>query len=818
MQPRVVPPPGPPPGPPFGPPPGPPLGPPPGPGRAAAGSAGTPVLLTIAAVVVGLWIVGSTFLLQSLTWLVADVLGVAAGQEVPPLVWVVVAGVHALIVAGPAALVALLSRRFGSRLPGVRAAGLAWLSAGLCAGLLGSVRAVPVAHNEVLLLITAVMAGALALALRQLRLRRAARGGSTEGGSTEGGAAQGGATEGGTAPTREAVGFGLAAGLLVLLPWLWAGALGGLTETLLAVAAAVAVGWLAASILDGAFFAAYGRSRPWQVLVGGLAAGTTLIVLGAAVGGRGVSLAEMFTLPALGFVLAALAASVAPARLGRLGVAGAVGAVALGPLAFVDPEETSLVLGFSDVGMWTIVATGLAILTALVVGTLYAVLLRPGRGWPRWVPVGTAAIVALAGAGVYAGAGQPGLHGDRLLVVMEEQADLSGLDAIGDRNARLRATYERLVTHAETTQAPLRRALDRFGLEYTPYYLVNAVLVNGGPVVRQWLSGRSDVDRVLLDQRLRPLPSPAPVARGSSPAPDGPQWNIQLIGADRVWSKGARGQGIVIGTSDSGVDGEHPALREGFRGGDDSWYDPWNGTATPTDHGGHGTHTLGSALGRGGIGVAPEAQWVGCVNLDRNLGSPSLYLDCLQFMLAPFPRGGDPWRDGRPERAPHVLTNSWGCPRVEGCDMTSLQPATAALRAAGIFFVAAAGNTGPRCSSIDDPPAPYADVFTVAAIDRERMLASFSSRGPADDGRRQARPRRTRGGGAVGPTRRHVRRVRRHLDGHPARRRGRRAHVVGQSSADRRPGTHRADPARNRRPPDRHRRRVRVVSAEGSPI
>ena len=522
----------------------------------------------------------------------------------------------------------------------------------------------------------------------------------------------------------------------MLLPWLWAGALGGLTETLLAVTAAAAVGWLAATILDGAFFAAYGRSRPWQVLVGGLAAGTTLMVIGAAVGGRGVSLAEMFTLPAAGFVLAALAASVAPARLGRLTVAAVVGTVALGPLAFVDPEETSLVLGFSDVGLWTIVATGLAILAALVVGTLYSVLLRPGHGWPRWVPVGTAAIVALAGAGVYAGAGQPGLHGDRLLVVMEDQADLSGLEAMGDRSARLRATYERLRTHAEATQAPLRRSLDRFGLSYTPYYLVNAVLVDGGPVVRQWLSGRSDVDRVLIDQRLRPLPSPAPVARGSSSEPDGdPQWNIQLVGADRVWGKvGARGQGIVIGTSDSGVDGEHPALRDGFRGGDDSWYDPWNGTAAPTDHGGHGTHTLGSALGRGGIGVAPEAQWVGCVNLDRNLGSPSRYLDCLQFMLAPFPRGGDPWRDGRPERAPHVLTNSWGCPRVEGCDLTSLQPATAALRAAGIFFVAAAGNTGPRCSSIDDPPAPYADVFTVAAIDRERQIASFSSRGPSDTG------------------------------------------------------------------------------------
>ncbi len=106
--------------------------------------------------------------------------------------------------------------------------------------------------------------------------------------------------------------------------------------------------------------------------------------------------------------------------------------------------------------------------------------------------------------------------------------------------------------------------------------------------------------------------------------------------------------------------------------------------------------------------MAPGAQWVGCVNLDRNLGSPAHYLDCLQFMLAPFPAGGDPFTDGRPDRAPQVLTNSWGCPPIEGCDPAALRPATAALDAAGIFVVAAAGNTGPCCGSIDDPPAPYA--------------------------------------------------------------------------------------------------------------
>jgi subtilisin family serine protease len=183
------------------------------------------------------------------------------------------------------------------------------------------------------------------------------------------------------------------------------------------------------------------------------------------------------------------------------------------------------------------------------------------------------------------------------------------------------------------------------------------------------------------------------------------------------------------------VDGTHPALRDGFRGGDDSWFDPWNATISPVDHGGHGTHTIGSALGRGGIGVAPAAQWIGCVNLDRNLGRPSHYLDCLQFMLAPFPHGGDPWRDGRPERAPHVLTNSWGCPWLEGCDTKTFDPALAALRAAGIFVVAAAGNSGVGgCSTVTDPPATSANALTVGAVDRNRRVTDFSSRGPTPAG------------------------------------------------------------------------------------
>jgi subtilisin family serine protease len=66
-----------------------------------------------------------------------------------------------------------------------------------------------------------------------------------------------------------------------------------------------------------------------------------------------------------------------------------------------------------------------------------------------------------------------------------------------------------------------------------------------------------------------------------------------------------------------------------------------------------------------------------------------------------------------------------------------LRPAAAALAAAGVFVAVAAGNTGPFCGSVKDPPAPYPDVLTVGAVDRRRTVTSFSSRGPAPGGGRK---------------------------------------------------------------------------------
>ncbi|MEU7754650.1 S8 family serine peptidase [Micromonospora sp. NPDC049171] len=731
----------------------------------------------VAAVFVGCWTVAVTVAAQAGGWLTDQVL-LSFGRDRVGWLWPVLGLATVVLVGTPALLLAVLPRSTT-----VRATGRVWLAATLALGVLTLLRVVPPVHHEAHL--AALAGGALlgALAVRLSARRRAYPGlvasvggpaaagngdairpettghaDPTRPGTTGHDYATRPETTGNAEPARRGPGavplLAVAAGLALLLPWAWLGALGGLLETALALLAAAALGVLAATLLDDTFWSRFATGRPPRparlVLVGGLVAGVALLLLAAGTGQSGAQLPALLILPPVGFALAALwAAAWRPAvdpadatRAGRSATGWLVGLAALGPLAFTDPEEITLLLvGTRDVPFWVAAAAGAGLAVAVLLAIGYAVLLaRPTARTPSRRVAAVAAVVLLVAFGVVdLGPGQPGLYGERLFVVLRAQADLSDLPAgqpgRAGRDARAAEVYRRLVTTAEQSQGDLLRGLHRLRLDPVSYYLVNAVEVDGGPAVRAWLARRPEVARVLVSQRLRPLPAPAGQSRGTAPRPTGPEWNIRQIGADRVWSQlGVTGTGIVVGSSDSGVDGTHPALRAGFRGGDDSWYDPWDGSRSPTDTGGHGTHTVGSAVGRDGIGVAPDAQWVGCVNLDRNLGSPAHYLDCLQFMLAPFPAGGDPFTDGRPERAPQVLTNSWGCPPIEGCDNRVLRPATAALDAAGIFVVAAAGNTGPWCASIDDPPAPYADVLTVGAVDAQRRVAEFSSRGPVAGG------------------------------------------------------------------------------------
>jgi serine protease AprX len=109
----------------------------------------------------------------------------------------------------------------------------------------------------------------------------------------------------------------------------------------------------------------------------------------------------------------------------------------------------------------------------------------------------------------------------------------------------------------------------------------------------------------------------------------------------------------------------------------------------PCDDIGHGTHTIGTAAGDDGtgnqIGMAPGAQWIGCRNMDQGNGTPARYIECMEWLLAPYPIGDG---QGDPLKAPDITSNSWVCPPSEGCSANTLQAAVEAQAAAGIMMVA----------------------------------------------------------------------------------------------------------------------------------
>jgi subtilisin family serine protease len=520
------------------------------------------------------------------------------------------------------------------------------------------------------------------------------------------------------------------------------GAFGAWTDAILSLLAGLSFGWLAALLLE---------STTENHFLDAFGIGAVLALLGSGIGYDGAQLILLAILPSFAFAIAAVMPS-------RAAAAVLTGLLAAAGLIFFDPTELTIVLG--DIFGIALKAVGIAVGLGLGVG-LVAVIIRSitGAGTvsrPERVE-GSGATRVLGGVGALAAwavvvilffaDGNHGFYGDRLFVILKDQADLSSVRQIQDIDERRTTAYQMLTKKANDTQAGLRNTFNRFGVKYTPYYLVNALEVRGGTLVRFYLLSQPEVDRVIPSPRLRPAaPSGSLAGSGGQSAPTGVQWNVSMIGADKVWNEfGVRGEGIIVGQSDSGADVNHPELHDSYRGnaeGDNyNWFDPWNSKPSPYDDGGHGTHTLGTILGKNGIGIAPGAKWFACVNLNRNLGNPALYLDCMQFMLAPFPQGGDPLKDGDPTRAADVLNNSWGCPELEGCDPNALLYAANHLRDAGIFVVVSTGNDGPNCSTVNSPLSLYDSVFSVGAIDRSRDVAFFSSRGPVTaDGSGRVKP------------------------------------------------------------------------------
>lgn len=536
------------------------------------------------------------------------------------------------------------------------------------------------------------------------------------------------------------------------IPWLLWGALGSPLDTLLELAAAGTIGFALANIFCQILLSGSGSDPQMshrEILLRGAAANLLLLIVSTTAAHNNLNLLLALSLPSAAWEATALAdgANAGTHRSSILPLGLFFTLTAAFPMLLIDPDELALTitLGKGELIQWTALAAGVGILIQLVLTILvWATRRRTGFSFGKLGWKGAGAVGVLC-ALLY-GFSQPGFYGENLFVILKDQADLSSASELSDPSARRTQVFNVLTKEAETSQAELRKTLNLLHVEYQPYYLVNALEINGGPLMRLWLQSRPEVDLILDSPHLRPLPQSIPEAKGEDRPPQEVPWNLTLIGADQVWTEfHVTGEGVVIGNSDTGVDGTHRELSAQYRGtvegNDYNWFDPWNGTTAPVDSAGHGTHTTGTILGKS-TGVAPGVQWIGCVNLARNLGNPGYYLDCMQFMLAPFPEDGDPFHDGKPERGAQILNNSWGCPEIEGCDADVFLPAVKALRTAGIFVEASAGNSGyTGCGSVRDPIAIYQEVFTTGAIDSNGQLTSFSSVGPVIvDGSQRIKP------------------------------------------------------------------------------
>ncbi|GLW66142.1 hypothetical protein Arub01_43860 [Actinomadura rubrobrunea] len=236
----------------------------------------------------------------------------------------------------------------------------------------------------------------------------------------------------------------------------------------------------------------------------------------------------------------------------------------------------------------------------------------------------------------------------------------------------------------------------------------------------------NDIRRIWLDRKVRASSAPlAPaLASGAARAASAATLdrNLSQIGAPAAWQAGITGRGVTVAVLDTGVDPDHPDLKDRV-----AETANFSEAADTVDRLGHGTHVASIVAGSGAAsdgerrGVAPDARLlVGKVLGDDGFGTESSVI------------AGMEWAAPRAK----VVTMSLGGDPTDGTDPLA-QAVDRLTDRYGALFVAAAGNSG-GISLIETPGSADA-ALTVGAVDGRDRLAEFSSRGPRT-GRYAAKP------------------------------------------------------------------------------
>ncbi len=315
--------------------------------------------------------------------------------------------------------------------------------------------------------------------------------------------------------------------------------------------------------------------------------------------------------------------------------------------------------------------------------------------------------------------------------------DYAAALAAGTKEEKGTAAVEAAKAYAETSQADVTAALDEAGVEYESYWGASTVKVVGDADLLAELVAFDEVEAVVAAPEYGMIEPIAPDGKAENDFQTwdavqeaAVEWGVEDVGAPEVWEQGFTGEGIVVASIDSGVQYDHPALVDQYRGnnGDGTFSHDYNfydiqdvceGDA-PCDEDGHGTHTMGTMVGSEGIGVAPGAEWIAVNGCCPDIETLIL---AGQWLAAPTDAEG---KNPDPLKAPHVVNNSWGT-TIPGYDPIYAEVVNL-WHASGIIPVFAAGNNGSACLTMSTPGV-YENVIAVGAYDEAHEIADFSSRG-----------------------------------------------------------------------------------------
>ncbi|MFI6317897.1 S8 family serine peptidase [Nonomuraea sp. NPDC050556] len=319
-------------------------------------------------------------------------------------------------------------------------------------------------------------------------------------------------------------------------------------------------------------------------------------------------------------------------------------------------------------------------------------------------------------------------------VKLKGQASLAAARSATTKTEKSRQVYKAKTEFAATSQANLRKLLTSQNAEFTPFWLVNAVKVTADAKLAAEIAQLPEVEAI---DPVRTVKVPDPVKGKVEAQVNAVEWNIDRVGAPRVWSElGTRGEGIVVAHIDTGAQFDHPELAAAYRGknADGSvdhnynWFDPAHvcPSPVPCDNNGHGTHTMGTMVGANGIGVAPGAKWIAAKGCEVNTCTDASLLAAGQWVVAPTDLNG---ANPRPDLAPDIVSNSWGGAGYDDW----YKPTVTAWIAAGIFPVFANGNEGPACNT-SSSPGQYTMSYSVGGFDVNNVLYNRSSKGAGEGG------------------------------------------------------------------------------------